>query len=138
MRYDTSIPSERENAIAYIKQLLDEKARFDIKKIHPKRTIPQNSYLHLLLSMYGLHFGLTLEEAKQDVKVELGYTYEKNGKTYLKSTAEMNTKELTDFIEKFRTLSATMGKYLPMPNEISDTDLNEIERNQVYLTGKFY
>jgi len=137
MRFDTSIPYQRENAIVYIKQLLDDKARFEIKKIHPKRSNQQNSYLHVLFSMYGLNFGLTLEEAKQDIKIDLGYTYEKNGKTYLKSTVT-DSKTLTDFIEAFRNLSASRGKYLPSPNEISDNDLNEIERNQVYLTGKFY
>jgi len=138
MRFNSSIPYQRENAINYFQKLIEEKRRFEIKRIFEGRTIQQNSYLHLLFSLYGLHFGLTLEEAKQDIKRDLGYTYIKNEREYFKHTSEMNTKELTDFIEKFRSYSSTLGLYLPKPNEISDEQLNEIDRNQNYLTGKFY
>lgn len=137
MIYDCSKWNHRENAIKRFNELIEEKKKFELKVLHPKRSIPQNSYLHALFSIYGLNFGLTLEEVKEDIKRDLNYVYEKNGRIYLKHTSEDTTKGITEFIEKFRNLSSTRGLYLPAPNELTDDQLNEIANNQEYLTGRF-
>jgi hypothetical protein len=137
MIFDTSDLNKKDQAIKYFEKLIEGKKRFELKILHPKRSLPQNAYLHSLFSIYGLFFGYSTEEVKTDIKIDLGYVYTKNGRDYLKHTSDMTTKELTDFIEKFRNLSAMRGKYLPAPHELSDDDLNEIARNQQYLTGRF-
>ena len=137
MIFDCSKVYHLENAKKYFEKLIEGKKRFELKILYPTRSLPQNSYLHLLLSIYGLNFGLTIEEAKTDIKRDLGYFYEKNGHRYLKHTSEMDSKELSDFIDKFRTLSSTRGLYLPEANEITDDQLNDIANNQNYLTGRF-
>jgi hypothetical protein len=137
MIFDISKPGHKQKAENYFAKLIEGKKRFELKILHPKRSLPQNSYLHSLFSLYGLFFGGTIEEVKTDIKIDLGYIYAKNGRNYLKHTSDMTTKELTNFIEKFRNLSASRGKYLPAPNELSDDDLNDISRNQQYLTGRF-
>lgn len=137
MKYDLTNPESLKKALAYFHMLQSSGAKCEIKKIHPKRSLSQNRYLHLLFGKYGLEFGWTIEEAKLVVKEQLGYSYEKNGKVFSKSTADMNTKELTDFIDKFRNMSATQGCYLPRPDEINFDLENEIQQYDNYLNGRF-
>ena len=137
MKYDLSIKEDRYKAAAYFEKLMDKNSKIEIKKIYPKRTGDQNSYLHVLFSMYGLEFGYTIDEAKVVIKRDLGYIYEKNGVKFLEHTSEMSTLQLTDFIKKFRNLSSTQGLYLPEPHEVTYEMLNELEKHQIYLEGKF-
>ena len=101
----------------YFKKLLDDKAKIELKKIPAKRTISQNSYVHKLFTLWGSEYGLTTEEAKITVKRALGYTYMKNGQEYFTQTSGMDTKELTEFIDKFRTWASHNGCYLPSADE---------------------
>ena len=133
MRYDSKKNNERQQAIEYFKKLLDGKKRFELKAIHPKRSLSQNSYLHVLFSIYGLEVGTTIDETKDDIKRELKYTYIKNDKEYLKKTSNMDSKELTIFIDKFRRFAANDGINLPDPNGITDQLLNYIEQNKQWL-----
>jgi hypothetical protein len=72
-----------------------------------------------------------VDEAKIVVKRQLGYVYEKNGTTFLKHTSEMDTKELTGFIDRFRNWSAHNGHYLPSADEF-DKHYAEIMREVEY------
>lgn len=90
---------------------------YEIKKVRKPRSLKQNKYLHKLFALYSIEFGSTLAETKTDIKRALGYYYEKGGKRYLANTSEMDSKDLTDFIEKFRKLSADRGLYLPSAEE---------------------
>ena len=137
MIFNTQKAHHKENAIKYFTKLIEGNKRFELKELHPGRSLAQNSYLHALFSLYGLHFGYTLEEVKEDIKRDLNYTYEKNGHVYLKHTSEDSTKGITDFIEQFRNLSSTRGLYLPAPHELTDEQLNEIAANEQYLIGRF-
>ena len=138
MIFNTEKANHKENAIKYFTKLIEGNKRFELKELYPGRSLSQNAYMHTLFSLYGLHFGYTLDEVKENIKRDLNYTYEKNGHVYLKHTSEDTTKGITDFIERFRNLSSTRGLYLPKPHEVSDDQLNEIASNQQYLTGKFY
>lgn len=138
MRYNLSEVNQLEKAIQRLKVISGYKNPVaDIKAVHKKRTLKQNAYLHVLFSLYGLNFGYTVEEAKAVVKVALGYTYEKNGFVFLVQTRKMNSRELTDFIERFRNYSSYHGCYLPRPNEVTDEILNEIEVNRNFLEAAF-
>lgn len=133
MRYDLLKENEKQNAIQYFKKVLDSKKRIELKVIHKKRSLPQNAYLHVLFSVFGLEVGLTVEETKTDIKRALNYVYEKQGKKYLSKTSKMDSKELTIFIEKFKKYASEQGIGLPEPNQINDTLLNYIESNKIYL-----
>ena len=131
MILDLKIPSERIKAETYLKKLIADQSKVDLKKVPEKRTIKQNSYVHKLFQLAGNHFGYTLEEMKVNVKRKLGYTYIKNGDEYFVKTSEMNTKEKTEFIDRFRNLSSSQGCYLPTPEEMGDNYAyyaQEIER----------
>ena len=133
MKYDLGIINEKQDAISYFNKLIDCKARIDIKERKNKRSLSQNKYLHVLFSIYGLESGYALDEAKDVIKAELKYTYIKNDKMFFKKTSKMDSKQLTEFIEKFKKLAALEGIHLPSPNQINDTLLNYIESNKIWL-----
>ena len=123
----------------YFSKLLEDGAKIELKKIAKRRTLNQNSYLHAVLTLYATEWGWTMEEAKTYIKRTLGYTYVKNGELFLTSTSGMNTKELTEFIDRFRNLSASQGFYVPSSDEIGQNweyFAREIERSEV-LQNKY-
>lgn len=53
-----------------------------------------------------------------------GYEPEEMHDALVRSTAKLNTAEMTEYIEQCRRLAAEMSIYIPDPNE---TDPNELE-----------
>ena len=134
MKLNLSIESDANKARVYFDKLIKDGSKIELKKISPKRTINQNSYVHALFQLWGSHFGYSMDEAKQVVKTELGYTYEKEYNTFLHKTSEMNTKELTELIDRFRNWSASEGCYLPSADEFKLRYFDysqEIERAEI-------
>ena len=99
----------------------------EVKKKHSPRSIAQNSYLHVCLAYFASEFGYNLEEVKYNIFKKIvnqdifsKQRVSKRGQmvTYWRSTADLDTKELTDAIERFRNYSAMVaGLYIPEPNE---------------------
>jgi hypothetical protein len=117
MLLNLKIPSDHIKAEVYFTKLVKDGSKIELKKIPEKRTIKQNSYVHVLFMLWGTHFGYSLDEAKQVVKSHLGYVYEKNGTWFCTKTSGMDTKELTTFIDRFRNWSSSEGLYLPSAEE---------------------
>lgn len=126
MIYNTSNLVERQKAITRIKKLLDNKAIVEIIEKKPTRTIRQNRYLHLILGFFASETGYTLEETKQEifkkiVNPALFYEGEIGEIVTIqrwRSTANLDTLEMTQAIENFRDYSsAEAGIYLPSPDE---------------------
>lgn len=134
MILDLHILPDRKRAESYFAKLMESGAKVEIKRVPQRRSLNQNSYLHKLFALYGAEFGWTLEEAKTVIKRLLNYTYKKDGELFLSHTSEMNTKELTEFIDRFRNHSASEGFYLPSADEMGDNweyFAKEIERAEV-------
>ena len=83
----------------------------EVKKKHRPRSLAQNSYLHVCLQYFASEFGYDEEYVKynifkQIVNREIFAKQRTNRRgqpvTYWRSTADLDTKELTDAIEKFR------------------------------------
>lgn len=126
MIYNTSNLVERQKAITRIKKLLDNKSIIEIVEKKPTRTIRQNRYLHLILGFFASETGYTLEEVKQEifkkiVNPALFYEGEIGEIVTIqrwRSTANLDTLEMTQAIENFRDYSsAEAGIYLPSPDE---------------------
>ena len=136
MKYDLSKSYDCKKALEYLMKLSEDGSKANLTKIHPKRSTDQNSYLHVLFSLWGKSFGYTMDETKETVKGELGYTHVKEGlkfnNVHYDKTSKMDSKELTIFIEKFRDWSAmTCDFYLPSPAEFLSEQIyfeNLIER----------
>jgi hypothetical protein len=136
MRYDLANTVDFNRFETRVLSLKLNKKRVELKEVKEPRSIKQNSYLHVVLSLYGISFGYTLEESKTDLKRWYGLIYEKNGKKYLKSSRDLDTKELTDFIEFIREKAAINGFYIPTSDEylLNKYNIdNEIETNKKFL-----
>ena len=126
----------------YVNKLYQEKAVVEVKKKSPKRTLNQNSYLHLLFAWFASETGYSTEEVKVDIFKRLcnKSIFERtvSGKMgeikTLRSTSDLDTGEMTTAIERFRNWSAAQGIYLPSPHdkEFLLQIQKEIERN-IYL-----
>lgn len=122
MVYDLSIPEhvERfEQRAAYLKA---KEKRVELTEKRHGRTNRQNSYLHLILSWYGLELGYTLDEVKQDIfkrdVCRQYFEYVKNSRVMYRSTSDLDTLEMTNAIETFRNhASRDLNIYLPEPHE---------------------
>jgi len=101
--------------------------KIELKVKHPRRSIPQNSYLHLILSAFGANFGYTLEETKQYifkqiVNKDTFYNGEKTGLVTLqewRSTSDLDSKEMTVCIDRFLDYSSKNGYGLPEPSNLA-------------------
>ena len=127
--------------------LIDKKKTFEITEKKPKRTYSQNNYIHLLFSWFALEYGETPEYVKQEIFKKLvnpqifltEYVNYKTGEVReaWRSTADLNTKEMTTAIDNFRDYaSKEAGIYLPTPDDLNS--LNEIERQVNNLQGRYY
>lgn len=118
MKFDLKSLDETTEAFEYVTELSGKEAMVEIKKISPKRSLSQNSYLHLILTYFGDHFGYETEEAKavyKYVNVDI-YRYHKKGFPYpfWRSSADLTKDEMTTSIDKFRKVSAEHGCELPL------------------------
>lgn len=118
MIYDLSKDTQLKSFLVKSEYLIEKGFIVELSKKQKARSVNQNSYLHVLFSLYGIEVGLTIEEVKIDIKraCPFGF-YKKNGVKYPIQTSKMDTKELTEFIEWFRNFSAQQGYYLPSAEE---------------------
>ena len=137
MKLNLSNIVDQKKAVTYLTKLLEGEKLIELKEIKKVRTLRQNAYLHVIITLYAIHFGSTLEEAKTDLKRECSFMrYENNGRHYLKSTAKLDTKELTEFIEWLRNYSSLNGCYLPTSEEYLSQKFDidrDIDNNKEYL-----
>ena len=71
-----------------------------------------------MFGLYGCETGYTLEEAKTVIKRENPFMiYEKGGRQFLKSTADLSKDEMQYFIDWMRDFAAADGIYLPSSDE---------------------
>lgn len=136
MIYNSAKQIDIQNAKTKLQWLIDNRKVFELTQKREKRTVSQNSYLHLILAYFGLQTGYTLQEVKQDIfkKVinqDLFYDGEKTGIVSIqqwRSTSDLNTKEMTLAINKFRDFaSKEAGIYLPEPKDLAILQDIEIE-----------
>lgn len=123
MKYEFKKTYDQQKALEYLHKLIESKSKCEVKKIHPKRSVSANNYLHVLFQIWGNHMGYTLDEAKSIIKSILGYVYTKEGSAFSSvvfevKTSKMDSAELAEFTDKFRTWSqANCQYYLCSPAE---------------------
>jgi hypothetical protein len=138
MIYDLSNHIDLKKYEARFQYLKSKGKKVELKEVRKKRTLSQNNYLHLLLSYFGMETGYTLHESKvlfKKLSPEI-FVYEKNGEKFLKSSADVDTKEMTIAIERFRNASAENGFYLPSPDDMGF--LQEIEEQRRNYENKIH
>jgi hypothetical protein len=145
MLYDTSNPLQAEQFKLKAARLAGSGKVVELTEKKPKRSMSQNNYLHLILGYFAAQSGNTLEYVKlyyfkclcnKDI-----FYRQKNDKYFgdtwiLRSSANLDTGEMTTAIERFRNWSANeAGIYLPSPEDEKMLEMAEIEieRNKNYI-----
>ena len=114
---------------------------FTLSEKRKRRSISQNSYLHLILSYFAHEYGETLDYVKRYFfknlcNKELFITEHINKKTGeirkdWRSSADLNTKEMTTAIDNFiMYANKEAGIFLPSPNDLANISLLEIEMSK--------
>ncbi len=126
MKLDLSNHIDIQRAETYLKKLIEEGSKIELKKFVKKRTLAQNGYLHVCLTIFSQETGFTVNELKDIFAERLPdiLTYTKSGHVFRKSTSDLTTKEMTELIDLIRsTANENLGVYIPTSEE--------------YLTNKF-
>lgn len=144
MIFNLNNPYEVDKYKEYVNKMFQQKAIVEVKKRLPNRSLAQNAYLHLILGFFACETGYSLEEVKLDYFKKMCnrdlFERKKVNKqgmeiTYMRSSSELTTGEMTTAIERFRNYSvAQAGIYLPAPNENQFLIhiQQEIERNKEF------
>lgn len=143
--YDTSNPLDKANFLFRAKKLAESGKIVELTEKKPKRSLPANRYLHVILAYFGTQTGNTLAWVKERYyKVLINpdlFVREKEdkflGKTqYLRSSADLDSGEFSLSIERFRNWAAQEASiYIPSADEailIQQMEI-EIERNKEFL-----
>ena len=136
MIYDLS-NNECKNKAAYKFHQLAEKGKvIELTEKRKKRTTSQNSYLHVCITLFAIEVGYTIEESKTVLKRECSFMrYSKDGNVFLKRTRDLNTKELTDFIEFIIDFAGVQGITIPSSE---DYILNQVQIDREIQTQKSF
>lgn len=145
MIYNTSNPLDKANFLLRAKKLAESGKVIELTEKKPRRSLPQNKYLHVILAYFGAQTGNTLEWVKHQYYKKLVnpdlFIREKEDKylgkiKVLRSSADLDTSEFSLSVERFRNwASQEAGIYLPSADEyiiIQQMEI-EIERNKEYL-----
>ena len=138
MYYDLSNPIEVKTAESRFAFLVAKQKGINLTEKRRKRTFRQNRYYYLLLGFFSMETGYSLEESKQLCKRESKeiFVYTKKDVKFVRSSADLNTKEMSIVIERFRNYAGSNGIYLPEANEVDF--LNHIESNLEKYENKIY
>ena len=145
MVYDTSNPLDKANFLLRAKKLAESGKVIELTEKKPRRSLPQNKYLHVILAYFGTQTGNTLEWVKQQYYKKLVnpdlFIREKEDKylgriKVLRSSADLDTSEMSLSIDRFRNWAAQeAGVYIPAADEailIQQMEI-EIERSKEFL-----
>lgn len=144
-RYHPSDPREYLEIFDFINKAKDDNVDIELKRYYKKRTNPQNAYLHVALGYFAHCYGCTLTEAKEIYfkqyacrDIFLVEIEDKNGNYagYYRSTADLNTVEMSNAISNFIAYASCNGIEIPPPNDEIGIRYceREIEKTQGYGT----
>lgn len=145
MLYDTSNPLDKANFLLRAKKLAESGKIVELTEKKPRRSLPQNKYLHVILAYFGTQTGNTLEWVKQQYYKKLVnpdlFIREKEDKylgkiKVLRSSADLDTVEMSLSVDRFRNWAAQeAGIYIPSADEAILIQQMEIciERDKNFL-----
>lgn len=144
-RFHPADPRDYLEILDFINLAKEKNFDIDLKRFYQKRSNPQNRYLHLALGYFAHCYGCTLNEAKEIYfkqyacrDIFLVETEDKNGNkaAYLRSTADLNTVEMSNAISNFVAYASCNGIEIPPPDDEIGIRYCErqIEKTKVYGT----
>ena len=136
--YDTTTALDRARVEKRFATLLESGKVIEVTEFKPKRTSPQNRYLHLILGLFAMEVGHSVEFVKQEYFKRLCNRELFVSKIIDKYAGEVeilrNSAEMTTAIERFRNWASEEGGiYLPSPDEEAFLAAIEQEMNRQRL-----
>lgn len=142
MVYDLNTDIDRERFQRRTEALLARRAVVECSERKPRRSSPQNRYLHVLLGEFAMQTGCTLSHVKTQyfkrhcnpaLFVRVGYDKLTHKEVeILRSSRDLDTGEMTTAIERFRNWAAMeAGIDLPSPEDTGWIEF--IEREMQHL-----
>lgn len=138
MIYDTNNELDRNRLFSHLDNLLSKKCMVELKEKKKARTISQNAYLHVCISLFAIESGNHLEDMKYILKKACPFMHTFDGDNIkTRKTRDMNTQEIADFIEWIRNFFSMQGYgYMPTADEYKQNQFSidkEIEKNKHFL-----
>lgn len=137
MIYDLANELDRVRLEKRISALLTAQKVVEVKEYKPKRTSPQNRYLHALLGIVAISTGNTLADVKTEYfkkhcNAEIFVTRRDDkilgSVEVLRSSASLDTAEMTTAIDRFvRWYETESGEVLPRPDDEAYIQAIEVE-----------
>ncbi len=134
MIYDLTNPLHRKQFAKRANDMLRRSCTNAVLIDESKRSIKQNSYLHVLCRILAIETGVTEDYSKQVYFKQLAnptlFIVEEEDKITgaklqrLKSTSELTKEEMTRAINTFRRWSEENGYYLPEASPDEDGNMN--------------
>lgn len=121
MKFNSSDVKDVKKAKEYLNKLTSKECFFEVKEIYKRKSVSNNAYLHVCISLIAIELGYTLEECKTTLKGLCEFmSYRKNGNTFLRSVRDLNNKECAEFTEFIRNKASSIGIYIPTPEEYKE------------------
>lgn len=144
MLYDLSNPLQNESFKVKAEALSKKGCIVELTEKKQRRTNLQNAYLHTALSYFACEMGETMDYVKRhyfkilcnkDIFIREVEDKFLGKIKVLRSSADLDTGEMTTAIERWRNWAAGEGIYIPSPEEHRLVQQMEIEvsRNKMYL-----
>ena len=144
-RYRPNDPRDYLEILDFINRAKEQGFDVDLKKYYKARSNPQNRYLHLALGYFAHCYGCSLTEAKEIYfkkyacpDIFLVETTDKDGHpvSYYRSTASLNTVEMSNAITNFLAYASCNGIEIPAPNDELGIKYCErqVEKTKIYGT----
>lgn len=125
MKFDLSQADDRIRAGNYFNKLLGQDARIEIKKHRDAKSPQQNKYLYACFKVLSDYSGYTIEEIKQILKTMSSVMVrEKGGHVFFRSISELDSKEMTTFIDEVRQFGLDQDCYIFSPDEFYQNQFN--------------
>lgn len=134
MRYSLESQQQADQAKEYLNQAIRNKWKIELVRKSAQRTINQNSFFHVLCTFLGNELGYTKDEAKTYIKRHMSdvFVYEKNGNKFMRSSADLDEKEMATVMERLYMLAADLDVVLPLCENEETYNLlsNQLEKSK--------
>lgn len=125
-RYKPNDPRDYLSALDFINRAKEQGKEIELKHYHPKRTNKQNNYYHFVCAYFAHCYGCSQYEAENVYMKQYAAPYifeveheDKDGRKvhYFRSSAELNTVEMSSAIKNFIAYAECNGIQIPYEDD---------------------
>ena len=143
-RFSPSDPRDYLEILDFINRAKEEGFDVDLKKYYRGRSNPQNRFLHMALGIFANKYGCSLAIAKEVFLKQYACPHifrvdlkdkNDNNVTYYRSTADLNTVEMSNVIRNFIDWARLQDIDIPEPEDDKSVRYCEREIEKTIIFG---